>query len=257
VEQRIVALAKRASWLPIPLAIILASPAVAGVVIVQKTTAGDGTGGTKVTTSTTMIEGSKQRTTSDTGAMIVDLDKGTMVNLYPASKTATEMSLKQKEGPGAMMTGGMLSNFNLSFTPTGAHKKVAGYSCDEYTGKGKMMVDFTMTSCFSKDAPGTTEYEKFTKRMMDTLGAKGAATMPAGIVLFTEMVMQPIMSAEAVAKMADSLPPDAVKQMAEAAKPQRSVSEVTSVKVESLSADIFAVPADYKTQSIDRGTKGK
>lgn len=243
---------KSAIWLAVASTMLAALPAGAGVIVTQQSVHPDGKGGTTTVTRTTMIEGNKEKVVDENHTSIVDLDKGTMVTLDEARKTATEMSLDPK-GHGGLLLQGMLSSMAGNFQSTGAHKTVAGYGCEEYTSSGTMMMvgEYSATTCFSKEAPGASEYGKFYKRMMEKLGANPASgSFPEGIMLSQEMTMK-----SAVPAM-PGMSPEVAQKLAEAkAKqgPQVSHTEVTNIKLQSISADTFAVPTGYKTQTVDFG----
>jgi hypothetical protein len=230
---------------------LAALPATAGVIIVQESTNPDGKGGTTKVTQTVTIEGNHQKTADGKHVTIMDVDTGTMVILDPDKKTATEMSLKS--GPAASMMQGMYSSMMASFKPTGGHKKIAGYSCDEYAGSsqmdmGVMKSDYSFTSCFSKDAPGAAEVEAYKKLIAGMGSAKsGGGSMPEGVILVQEMTMK--MAA------APGMPPEAAKAMASQG-PQVSRTEVKSIKTATVEAGAFAIPADYKRHELDMGMFG-
>lgn len=243
---------KSAIWLAIASTVLTVLPATAGVIVTQQSVHPDGKGGTTTVTRTTMIEGNKEKVVDANRTSIVDLDKGAMFTLDEANKTATEMSLDPK-GHGGLLLQGMLSSMAGNFKSTGVHRKVAGYACEEYTSSGTMMMvgEYSATTCFSKEAPGASEYAKFYKRMMEKLGAIPAGgSFPEGIMLSQETAMK-----SAVPAM-PGVPPEVAQKLAEAkAKqgPQVTRTEVTNVKTQAISADTFEVPAGYKTQTVDFG----
>jgi hypothetical protein len=189
---------------PVCAALLLCSTSAgAGVMIVQKTTSPDGSGGTAVKTETILLEGSRQRSGDDLNGSIIDLDKATVTMWDAASKMVVEYSLKQSDGPGGMVAAGMASFWNMKFTPTGKTRQVAAINCSEYTATGKLMGDMTMTTCVAKDAPGAAEYRKFHQRLAEIVGHQSAgSSFPEGVMLHSTTVVQSMMS---------GIPPDVLK----------------------------------------------
>jgi hypothetical protein len=226
-------------------------PASAGVIMVQESTNPDGKGGTTKLTQTVTIEGNRQKSTDGKHTTIVDVDQGTMVMLDPEKKTATEMSFKS--GPGASMMQGMHSAMSATFKPTGGHKTIAGYACDEYTGSsqmdmGFMKSEYSLVGCFSKDAPGAAEAAASYKKMMSGMpDGKPAAAMPEGVMLLQEMTVKMVVP--------PGMPPEAAAAMAKQG-PQTSRTEVKSIKTATVAADAFAIPADYKREKLDMSMFG-
>ena len=220
------------------------APAAGGVVITQELTAPDPAGGTKKVTHTMMIEGDRMKTVSAEGIAIMDLDKGTLTVLDAKNKTATEMPLSS-------LPPQMAAGFSGELKPTGKHKKVAGYSCEEYTHEFQIPGGVVKsTSCISKDPPGAAEASVFNKKMAAKIGGHDVGAAPDGVSLSDETVVQP-----SVNQAITGVPPEMAKQIGDAlAKqpPRKSQSEVTSIKAEKLGADAFAVPAGYKTGKPDK-----
>ena len=223
-----------------------AAPAGAGVVVTQEETHPDSQGGTKTVTRTAMIQGNKQKTSGPDIVMITDLDSGVMITLNEKAKTATEITLSSS-GMGGFIAAGISQQAQLK--PTGAHKTVAGYGCDEFKGTGQVMgSSYTMVACFSKEAPGAAEYAAFYKKLMAKMGVTMPAGSPEGIALATET------ETKAGNVAMPGVPPEVAKKIAEAqakAGPRVSRVQVTSVKTQVLPADAFAVPAGYTKQNID------
>jgi hypothetical protein len=214
----------------------------AGVVIQQEVTIPDAAGGTKKVTHTTMIDGNRLKLVSPQGGTIMDLDKGTFVILDAKNQTATEMPIGNIPSP-------MASTFTGRFEPTGNHKTIAGYACDEYRHEFKSAAgEVTSLSCISKQAPGAAEAAAFYKNMAAKLGGQDASQAPEGIPLSEEATIKPS------AMPLPGLPPEVAKKIAEAQAnqlPRKTEAVVTSVKAEKIGADTFAVPEGYTVKKLD------
>jgi hypothetical protein len=222
-------------------------PAAGGVVITQELTMPDDEGGTKNVTHTMMIEGNHLKTVSAEGIAIMDLDKETLTVLDAKNKTATQMPLGNVLSP-------MAAGFTGELKPTGKHRKVAGYSCEEFT-RDFMSAggNVTSTSCISKDAPGAAEAAAFYKKMAAKSVGHDVTGMPDGVSLSEETSVQS--ATEAIT----GVPPDMAKQIGDALAKQparKNQSEVTSIKADKLGADTFAVPAGYKVSKGGQGGPG-
>jgi hypothetical protein len=217
-------------------------PASAGVVIQQDVTIPDAGGGSKKVTHTTMIEGNRLKLVSPQGGTIMDLDKGTFTILDAKNQTATEMPISGIPSP-------MASTFTGRFEPTGGHKTIAGYPCDEYRHEFKSAAGTVSSlTCISKQAPGAAEAAAFYKNMAAKLGGHDVSQAPEGIPLSEEATVKPS------AMPLPDLPPEVAKKIAEAqAKqpPRTTEAVVTSVKAEKFSADTFAVPQGYTVKKLD------
>src|SRR5262245_47408099 len=207
-------------------------PASAGVVIQQDATIPDAEGASKKIPHTTMIEGNRLKLVAPQGGTIMDLDKGTFTILDAKNHTATEMAIGNIPSP-------MASTFTGRFEPTGNHKTIAGYPCDEYRHEFKSAAgEVTSLSCISKQAPGAAEEAAFYKNMPAKLGGHDTSQAPAGIPLSEEATIKPS------AMPVPGLPPEVAKKIAEAQAnqpPRKTEAVVTSVKAEKIAADTFAV----------------
>lgn len=111
-----------------------------------------------------LIRGPKpQRISRATSAVVDDLDKGIRTQIDYVRKTYTQEPFPE---PVASVNGNGISEVK----PTGKFRKIAGYSCEEYTGSGDSAHwgRSTEIDCVSKDAPGAAEYNQFTK-LLDRL----------------------------------------------------------------------------------------
>lgn len=222
-----------------------ALPASAGVVITQTMNAPDGRGSTRTTTETIQIEGGRMITQQDTGGTIIDLDQRTMVMLDATSKSAMEFKLDQA-GQGAQMVQAMAAAWSMQFKKTGTRRTIAGHGCDDYKSSGLLMGgDYSGLTCFANGAPGADEYSRFYKRMLGEFKiASAGGSLPNGIAMANESTMTMKMPA-LPPEMLKQMPPEAARQMAEAAKPQRISTQVSAIKIESIPASRFAIPAGY------------
>ena len=152
-------------------------PAAGGVVITQELTMPDDEGGTKNVTHTMMIEGNRLKTVSAEGIAIMDLGKETLTVLDAKNKTATEMPLGNVLSP-------MAAGFTGELKPTGKHRKVAGYSWEEFKHDFMSAAgEVSSTSCISKDAPGAAEAAAFYKKMAAKSVGHDVTGMPDGVSL--------------------------------------------------------------------------
>jgi hypothetical protein len=75
----------------------------------------------------------------------------------------------------------------LSFKKTGKQEKIAGYSCDGYTGTGTMGENqMVVDGCFSTSAPGAANFTAFQQTMSEKVKGTPMALMtdtPPGIPL--------------------------------------------------------------------------
>ena len=225
----------------------LAASTEAGVVMTQDATKPDPTGANKTESHTTTIDGSRLKTVTPEITTIMDSEKGTMVIVNSKNKTYTEMSLTTL---GPLMAAGLTGEFK----PTGKKHTIAGHSCDEYQHDFKAFGEVKSLTCFSKDAPGAAEASAFFRRMAEKVGPKDNKTFPPeGIVLSEESTITPMMPNVA------NLPPEAKKKLEEAQAKQKPISTkvvVTSIKSESIPADAWVIPKDYKNQPMPVAPQG-
>lgn len=206
--------------------------------------------GTPVThTRKVMIQGNRQKSVGESGdEMVTDLDSGTMMVVNPAKKSYVQMPFP----PRGMPPLGAMSN-PLTFKKTGTTSKIAGYSCDEYTGSTVVGGNqYMFKGCFSKSAPGVSDFTAFQKTMVEK--AKGTpmaimANFPSGIPLELDSTTKithinlPGMSAEQTAK---------VNEMLAKRPPIVTRTTVTKVASQKFSDDIFKPPAGYTKQQPGR-----
>jgi hypothetical protein len=214
----------------------------AGVVVDEQQTVDQGTGKPVSQNITVMVQGNKQRTAIGQDAMILDLDKGTRTIINSARKVFVEMPFP----PNMPNQNGMPP---VTFKKTGGHQKIAGYSCDEYTGITKNGGnESTISGCFSSSAPGASEFAAFNRAMTQKVKGTPMALLgevPEGVPLKIDSTTKithfsmPGMSPDQAAKVAEMLknrPPTLTRMTA------------TKVAERDLSADTFAPPSGYTKQ---------
>ena len=233
------------------LASLLATPTYGGVIVTEKTSTTGGMGAGE-SERTVMVQGNKQKMTSGKQSIILDIDKGSVLILNPASKTYVEAPFPPT-GPMASMMQSM-GGMNLQFKKTGNSKTIAGYHCEEYTGSGSMMMgDYTVTACFSTEAPGAADYSAFNKRMAEKLKGSampGIGIPPAGVPLSLES------TTKLKAFQIPGMDPEQAKRLSAAMSgrpPIVSTTVATSVKSETIPDETFLVPAGYTRREIRMG----
>jgi hypothetical protein len=223
-----------------------AAPALAGVVITQQQTMNSENGERK-SDQTVMVQGNKQKVVTGTNEVILDLDKGTMYVVDIPRKDYLEIPFP----PRGVIAAAMLHNTGLSFKKAGKSQKIAGYSCEDYTGTGKTMFgEYSVTECVAALAPGAKEFFKFQKLMASKLKSAGAAPsgdIPDGIP----------MSSETVTKMNainfSGMTPDQQKRIQQAManrKPTTTSTVVSKVEEKKLADSDFAVPAGFNKREM-------
>ncbi|HEY2662688.1 MAG TPA: DUF4412 domain-containing protein [Candidatus Binataceae bacterium] len=230
---------------------LLATPGFAGVIVTEKTSTTGGMGSGE-SDRTVMVQGNKQKMTSGKQSVILDIDKGSVLILNPDNKTYVEAPFPPTGPMAAMMQS--MGGMNLQFKKTGSSKTVAGYHCDEYTGSGSMMMgDYTVTACFSTDAPGAADYSAFDKQMAEKLKGSAMSAMgapPAGVPLSLES------TTKLKAFQIPGMDPEQAKKLGAAMTgrpPIVSTTVATSIKSETIPDEAFVVPAGYTRREIRMG----
>jgi Domain of unknown function (DUF4412) len=225
-----------------------ATGAFAGVVITQEQNVTGGGVDHKVE-QTVMIQGDKQKMITGTRQIITDLDKGVMYVIEPERKMYLEIPFPPK-GPMAAVIS--RSAGAVSFKKAGSSRKVAGYSCDDFTGSGSAMGgNYSVTECFATQAPGAKEFSAFEKVMATKL--KGTPMAPTG-----EIPDGVPLASDSTMKMGNFTPPpgmapeqaDKIKQMMAKRPPLVSKTVVSKIEEKTLPADTFTVPAGYTKREI-------
>jgi Domain of unknown function (DUF4412) len=232
--------------------LLISVAAHAGVVLQETETIDRGNGKPETQDRTVMVQGNKQKTVTARSQVVIDLDKGSMYVINPASKAYVEMAFPPAGKMGQMMAQRMAA---MDFQKTGKHSTVAGYPCDEYTGGGDMgNGTYNVVGCFSKSAPGAADFTAFQKQMADKLkGGNGAkANIPGGVPLevtstskMTSFSM-PGISADQAAK---------IKDMLAKRPPVTNKTVVNKVTVQDIAEADFAVPAGYQKQEMPSSSR--
>jgi hypothetical protein len=233
---------------PLAMAVMLmAMPAAAGVTITQQRK----TSGAKKDRSfseTIWIQGHKRKIALYDGAVIIDLDAGKMYELDLVYKRYTEASFPPAGQMGEMFARGE-GMFNFKKTRT-SHK-VAGYSCDDYTGSIKQPgAHYTTTECVSTTAPGANEFTAFRTAMAEKLKSANltpsSISIPPGIPLKVDSVTETLLVPPAKAK---NLHNEGIQIEQKLAKHHRLVSqvEVSKIAVSDLPPETFTVPPNFKS----------
>jgi hypothetical protein len=140
----------------------------AGVVIAETQVQKD-VGGYATLHKTVYVQGRKQKIETSDRQTIIDLDKGRTFVVYPKQRSYIEMAFPpvRDETPAAP---GIKFGL-LTLRRTGATRSIAGYSCNEYQGEGKVAVmEVVVNQCISGDAPGAAEFLGFQSALSATLG---------------------------------------------------------------------------------------
>jgi hypothetical protein len=225
-----------------------AAIASAGVVVDEQQVINQPDGNKVTRNRTVMIEGNRQKSIIDNGnrTVITDLEKGTMTMIDGTRKSYIEFPFPPKGGGMAAMAGGVSPT--IKFKKTGAHDKIIGYSCDDYSGAGILGTNsVSMSGCFSDSAPGAAEYSDFQRHMADKVKGTPMANMgqipqgvPLRLTITTTMGPSPGMSGGNDNKLGQML---ANRQFVTA-------TTVSKLSTRTLPADSFAVPSGYQKQQL-------
>jgi hypothetical protein len=233
----------------------IGSPLIAGVVMTQQMVTSSGSNNS-TDDRTIMIEGNKQKVVMRDQTVVLDLDGGKMIVIFPATKTYTELPFPPRGQMASMMQN--MGGVNLDFKKAGGSRTVLGYQCEEYQSTGKsMMGEFKANGCFSSKAPGASDYAAFThalaKKFADAGMAKTSGSEPDGVPIEMETTTKltnfnipgmPPEQAERLKAMMANRPPTTTK------------STTTSIKTEDLPADTFSIPAGYTERQVGMGQPG-
>jgi hypothetical protein len=224
----------------------LTTTAMAGVVVDQEVSS-DGPMGATSSKRTLEIQGHKQKVVSSNHSVITDLDNGIMILVDPKNKTYTEMPFPPTQFGGHQSP----AAFKITFKKTGVQKTEKGYRCEEYVGTGHMMMgDYTITGCFTKEAPGAAEYTAFDQTLASKLKGTAMETegaRPEGVPLVLNSLtkMDP--------STMPGLTPERAKMIANHPN-MTSTTHTTNVKVADLPADTFTVPSGYTKRELPKQT---
>lgn len=220
----------------------------AGVVISQKVVVTDQLGEHKQE-QTVMVQGTKQKVITGDSEVLTDLDAGKVYFIRPKNKQFVEVGFP----PTGMFARIMArQGISLGFKKGDATHKVAGYTCQEYSGAAPVGLNtLNMTECVSSDAPGAKEVSEFHKTMAEKLKGTGLAPngeIPDGVSLssistFTSPPFVPPrqMSAEQAKQMEALM----AKQ-----KPTVNHVTVSKIEVKDLPPDTFIVPANFTKREV-------
>ena len=222
---------------------VVATTASAGVVVSRETVVGTQPGGRK-STQTLMIQGHKQRLIDPDRDTITDLDAKKTYVLDTKDKKFLEIPFPPVNGFQRMITRQTLA---IALTKAAGTNKVAGYSCQDYTGSVPVAQStLSVTECVASDAPGAKEFVDYQKALAQT--AKGTPLAPKGEI--PDGIPVSSVSTRKVNPF-PHLPGATAEQMAKLnaamAKNKPFVTSVTVSKIETkdIPADTFVVPADY------------
>jgi hypothetical protein len=227
----------------------ISSPLLAGVLMTQQIVTNSGSN-SSTDDRTIMVQGDKQKVVMRGQTIVLDLDKGRMLLINPASKTYTSLPFPPQGAMASMMQN--MGGVDLDFKKTGQSRTLLGYKCQEYDSTGKsMMGEFSAKGCFSPDAPGAAQYVAFTqlmaKKFSDAGMAKTTGTHPDGAPLVLET------TTKLTNFNIPGMPPEQaerLKAMMANRPPTTSKSTTTSIKTAELPDDTFEVPAGYTERKI-------
>lgn len=215
------------------LAILAGGVARAGVIVEEEQQLDRGAGTPPTATkNTVMVQGNKQKYVVGDGkqSYITDLDSGTRTMISVPRKMYIEVPFPSK---GTLMAPGG-DKSTVAFKPTGGHEKIAGYSCDDYTGTGDLGENEMLVSgCFSTSAPGAANFTAFQKTMSAKVKGTLMALMsdaPDGIPLKIDTTIKQ--------KTGAGHPPIITHMI------------VTKVTEQDLPASTFLPPKDYAQQQM-------
>jgi hypothetical protein len=211
-------------------------PAIAGVVM-SETEVQDGIHGVAALKKTVYVQGKKQKIKTPSQETIIDLDEGRAYVIDSHHRTYVELPFPfpAKGGEASPMPGVKVGTLVLK--RTGATREVAGYSCDEYEGAGRMGgLDVMIDQCISAKAPGASELAAFESALSSSLGRRGPQereNIAGGVPLEQRSTIKQARSAEASAdRKSETL--------------VASRTRIDHVRVTNLPADTFAPPANFR-----------
>jgi hypothetical protein len=228
---------------------LAATTASAGVVISQNLVVNNPAATPKVnkTTQTVMVQGHKQKVITDELEVITDLDAGKIYFLRPATKgyfeqefPPTGMFARRMQREGAFVG---FKKF------AGSHKKLSGYSCQDYGGGSQVpYADVGVIECVAADAPGAKEYVEFRKAMTQKL--KGTALEPKGEIPDGIPVASITSTTPVVTPATGGIPPELIAKLKATAVKNKITSafNVSKIEVKNLADSEFVVPANYVKQ---------
>jgi hypothetical protein len=138
---------------------------------------------------TLMIAGDRAKITDNIGVneTTIDLQAGKTAIIHPHIKDYFDLSFPPETPYPAVVFPKLMPPL-LKYKKTGKTSKIAGYKCDIYTGVGDILkINYTVSACYSTDAPGAKEYAAFTKQAAarggPNLAPEGGFELPDGVPL--------------------------------------------------------------------------
>lgn len=230
--------------------LLMAAPALAGVVITQETVS-ESPRGTTHEHHTIFIQGNKQKTVMNGRITLLDLDAGSMTVMNTGDKTYVKLPFPPQGRMAAMMH--RMGALNPNLKKTGKSKTMAGYHCEVYSGIGKNhFAEYHVSGCFATGAPGAAEYNHFIKAVEAKFKADSLpmAERPDGVPL------QTVTTTKLVSFAMPGMTPEQQKKMKEEIAKGKMTSKTStttvSVKSEELPANTFAIPAGYKEAQMSQ-----
>jgi Domain of unknown function (DUF4412) len=227
-------------------------PARAGVVVTQQQIA-NGQFGERKTEQTIMIQGNKQKMITGERQIITDLDNNVMYLIDPSKSSYFQLPFPPT-GPMAQAVAHAAGA--MDFKKGTTTRKVLGYSCTDYSGKGQSMSgDYTVTECFSTSAPGAKEFNAFQKAMAAKLKSVVPETnTPDGIPLASDSTIN--MNTMKIPNLSPEQAQRLQQQLAKM-KPVTTKTEVTKLEAKDLPADTFALPKGLTQRTLGMPPAGE
>ena len=249
--------------------VMLASPVFADVTITA-TGSGKGLGMGATMQTVTYIKGAKMRTEVITGdqiiATITDLDAQKMIQINVKKKEAEVFDLAKMAAEVDKNVGTVVPK--VTFAPNGQKKDIGGRSCVGYDlsitvpmaagkdGPDDMRIVMSGPIWVAKDAPGTKDFAGFYKAAIEKgftfNNPQQAKAQPAQVKAYNEMYRSMIATGGLMYGQDMSMKFEGGGPMAGIMGKIGGMSmstTVTDVKVESLSDDLFTVPAGFKSKA--------
>ena len=213
----------------------------AGVVIEQKISVGNGGTPGSVKSRTLMLQDDKEKFQITDGITeVIDANDRTVILLDDKHKLFKELPLRRVIGTGLDPNRELYQVFKNG----NQNHELLGFRCQDYAGERYSGPLFAATTaCFSTNATGADDFDRFMKAIVAHSGRLAGASIPAGLPLAIE-------SRRGV--NTSFVPPDVSKE--EAQRFQKQIShiptqitrvEVTKITSVRLAADAFSTPAGY------------
>jgi hypothetical protein len=222
-----------------------------------------------VSQRTLMIAGDRAKITDTIGVneTTIDLQAGKTAIIHPHAKDYFDLSFPP-ETPYPPVVFSKLMPPLLKYKKTGKTGKFAGYKCDVYTGSGDILkINYTVSACYSTEAPGAKEYAAFTRQAAARSGpnmvAEGGFEIPDGVPLQmhqysydtmkkpTPTPQPPAAKASPSAGKESSKEPKSTAKAAPASSDDSSLTDaftVTKIEEKTIAAADLAPPAGLKSK---------